>query len=96
MKNHRDVDWDRITQELETALEGILHLEVNVEQVGNWLWVEGSNRQYAADLRGAGFKYSQSKRSWCFKPPSLPYKAPEHDYTLDEIRALHGSLRMAS
>lgn len=86
-------DIDIVQQSLEQAVAQIRHLNVQVEIVGNWLWLRGETKPYAQDLKEAGFCWSKHKARWFFKPAGLPKKARYGTpLPMADIRAHYGSV----
>ena len=67
--------------------------KVKAEIMGAWIWVTGDTRPYSAQLNrktGAGFSYASKKKAWYFRPDD--YRSSSRgSYSLDDIRATHGS-----
>lgn len=63
-----------------------------LEIVGTWLWITGDTRANKDALKENGFRWSPKKAAWYFH--AEPYrKHSKRRFTLDEIRAMHGSAR---
>lgn len=63
-----------------------------LEIVGTWLWITGDTRANKDALKESGFRWSPRKAAWYFH--AEPYrKHSKRRFTLDEIRAMHGSAR---
>lgn len=66
---------------------------VNIEICGSWVWVTGSTYPNREALKAAGLRYSKGKSAWYWKPEGSHSKA-RRNYSMDEIRQLHGSERI--
>jgi hypothetical protein len=74
---------------LQAALDFIRNLPVDVEQVGDWLWVD-STIDSKDMLKAAGFRWSSRKQRW-YMVGSTPPGHAEHKLSAQETRDKHGS-----
>jgi hypothetical protein len=76
--------------DINDALNAIINLGLHIEVCGSWLWVSGDTRTHKETLKAAGFKWAPKKAMWHFRPDD--YKSfSRGKYSMDEIRAIHGS-----
>ena len=76
--------------DLNTALNAIIHLGLTIEICGSWLWVSGDTRPHKEVLKEAGFKWAPKKMMWHFRPSD--YKSYNRGkWSIDKIREMHGS-----
>lgn len=66
---------------------------INIEICGSWVWVTGNTYPNRDALKAAGLRYSKGKAAWYWKPEGSHSKA-RRNYSMDEIRQLHGSERI--
>lgn len=66
---------------------------INIEICGSWIWVTGNTYPNREALKAAGLCYSKSKAAWYWKPEGSRSKA-RRNYSMEEIRDLHGSERI--
>lgn len=66
---------------------------INIEICGSWVWVTGNTYPNREALKAAGLRYSKCKAAWYWKPECSRSKA-RRNYSMDEIRQLHGSERI--
>ena len=66
---------------------------INIEICGSWVWVTGNTYPNREALKAAGLRYSKGKAAWYWKPEGSHSKA-RRNYSMDEIRQLHGSERI--
>lgn len=84
-------DGANLGEEMNTALNAIIHLGLTIEVCGSWIWVSGDTKPYKEVLKEAGFKWAPKKMMWHFRPAD--YKSYSRGkYTIDEIREKHGSV----
>lgn len=89
------------TQEAEEAPEAfravisrlVILAGINIEICGSWVWVTGNTYPNRDALKAAGLRYSKGKSAWYWKPEGSRSKA-RRNYSMDEIRQLHGSERI--
>lgn len=79
--------------EINSALNAIINLGLDIEICGAWVWVSGDTRTYKDELKQAGFKWAPVKKMWHFRPSS--YRSfSRGSYDMDKIRSLHGSVKI--
>jgi len=55
-------------EEMNTALNAIIHLGLTIEICGSWIWVSGDTRPHKDTLKNAGFKWASKKINVAFSP----------------------------
>ena len=78
---------------LAAALSKIIHLDgISVELCGSWLWIGGNTLPHKKTLKDAKYLWSRKKGKWYFRQASSKstYRKKGR-YTMDQIRAAHGS-----
>ena len=88
------IDWQAVKAELNSVIDQVKPLNVNVEVCGNWIWISGDNTRYYAKLfRSLGCEYSKTKEMWFFSPSTLPKfkKKSDQALSIDQIRRHHGT-----
>lgn len=68
---------------------------INIEICGSWVWVTGNTYPNREALKAAGLRYSKGKAAWYWKPEGSRSKA-RRQYSMTEIRQLHGSERVST
>ncbi len=77
--------------ELNKALNAIIHLGLTIEVCGSWIWVSGETRPHKALLKESGFKWAPKKMMWHYRPAD--YKSFNRgNWSIDKIRETHGSV----
>jgi len=72
------------------TLKGVEGLKL--EMCGSWLWITGDTKSNLETLKGLkehGCRYAPNKQAWYFAPKGA--KRSKKHYSLEEIRAMHGS-----
>ena len=93
----KDNSWktrEDISQWVKMMADLIILENVNLEMCGSWIWATGDTKPHAAAFKAHGFTWSAPKSAWYWKP----YKAKARyagRFNLDEIRAMHGSVKMS-
>ena len=83
-------------KELRETLESISGLHsLNIEICGSWIWVTGETLFHKEALKGKGFKWARKKKAWYFYTGEYRRRGKK-DYTMDYIRAMHGTLNIKS
>ena len=63
---------------------------IMVELCGEWLWITGNTKDHKDVFKAAGFRWSSNKAAWYWHEGEYRRTGKKH-YTMDEIRAMHGS-----
>ncbi|SDR49198.1 J domain-containing protein [Pseudovibrio sp. Tun.PSC04-5.I4] len=80
-------------EELNAALNAIINLEgLEIEICGAWIWVGGNTFPHKEVLKSASFKFARKKQKWNFRPSAWKSKS-RGNYSMEDIRATHGSAR---
>ena len=69
---------------------GVLLPELNIEFCGSWLWVSGDTYEHRELLKELGYRYSNNKKCWYWRPYSEASKATKPT-SMDYIRETYGS-----
>ena len=78
-------------EKFREAVAATLNMDgVTVELCGSWLWVTGNIYPNRARLKAAGYTFSKPKVAWYWHDENSISHSRKR-YSLDEIRALHGS-----
>ena len=76
--------------EMNAALNAVIGLGLTIELCGSWIWVSGDTKPHKDVLKAAGYHWAPKKCMWHWRPAD--YKSfSRGKYTMDEIRAAHGS-----
>lgn len=78
------------TREKAYRFAGIPGLDLEI--IGTWLWITGDTRANKDALKESGFRWSPRKAAWYFHAEQYR-KHSKKRFTLDEVRAMHGSAR---
>lgn len=76
------------------AVAAIITLDgLNIELCGSWLWVTGNTFAHREALKAAGYHWSKNKSAWYWHEDGYQRKSRKQ-FSLDEIRDMHGSERI--
>lgn len=98
-RNTFHADYKRAQREAPAMWRAAVNAVINVpgimiELCGSWVWVTGDTYQHRAVFKAAGFYWSKNKAAWYWHAPEDISNSRKR-YTLDEIRAFHGSTLIA-
>jgi hypothetical protein len=80
----------RLSEEYREVLEKLIVLAgIDIEIVGNWLWVTGNTYPVKKQLKEAGLYFASKKLAWYYRSDEHATKGGKK--SLDEIRAKYGS-----
>jgi hypothetical protein len=81
----------KFSEEYRKVIEQIIYLpQIQIEQVGFWIWVTGETRAVKEQLKEAGLFYASKKIAWYFRSDTYKVKYGGKK-SLDEIRSKYGS-----
>lgn len=63
---------------------------VNIEVIGDWIWLSGNTKQYKDEIKELKFKWSPNKLAWYYHEGQFRKKS-KNNYSLDELREQFGS-----
>lgn len=86
---------DEYSEAINEALNKIINLGLEIEICGSWIWVSGDTKAHKDVLKEAGFRWAPKKLMWSFNP-SPSKRRFKSNYSMDEIRNAHGSVRVRS
>ena len=100
MRNEGKTD-DEINNELnlsddyKEAINKIAGLEgIEIEIVGNWIWVTGNTLQHRFKLKSAGYFFAPKKKCWYFRTEEFKTKSSKGTKDLDTIKSKYGSIKV--
>ena len=91
--NSNMYDWEN-DKALRDALEKIINFDgIEIEIVGQWIWVSGNTYAYKKELKDIGFKWASTKKQWYFHTEEFKKKSHK-SLSMDDIRSYYGSTRV--
>jgi len=68
----------------------IIHFDITIEIIGNWIWLSGNTKRYSKQLKEIGFYYSPKKKMWYWRPSG--WESNNHKpWDIESIRRKYGS-----
>jgi len=86
---------DNLGEELSAALNAIINLGLTIEICGTWIWVSGDTKPHKDIIKAAGYRWAPKKLMWHWRPSDYKSKS-RGKYSIDDIRARHGSVNVKS
>jgi curved DNA-binding protein CbpA len=83
-------DLSSYGEDIFNALSKIIHLGLDIEICGAWVWLHGDTKPHKEILKEAGFRWAPKKMLWYFRPADYKSKG-RGKFSMDEIRNTHGS-----
>lgn len=90
-------------EELRAMIDKVINLSafefdlfdkaVQIEVIGNWLWISGHTYPIRDFLKKLGFRFSSQKRAWHWHTGEFK-KYSKKRYSIEEIRNKYGSERV--
>ncbi len=81
--------------EIFQALSKIMHLGLDVEICGSWVWLHGDTKPHKEEIKAAGFMWAPKKALWYYRPADYKSKG-RGKFSMDEIRSKHGSEKVTA
>ena len=88
-------DSGEIDDKVKDVIFTLSVFPLDLEICGSWLWVTGQTWLYSKQLKACGCIFASKKKAWCFHVDEWNRKK-KHKLTLDEIRDLHGSVKVSN
>lgn len=88
-----DGDLAGYGEDIFNALTKIIHLDIEFEICGAWVWLSGNTKEHKDLIKEAGFKWAPKKKMWYFRPSDYKSRG-RGKFSIDEIRATHGSQKI--
>lgn len=86
-------DLSSYGEDIFNALSKIIHLGLDIEICGAWVWLHGDTKPHKETLKESGFRLAPKKMLWYFRPADYKSKG-RGKFSMDEIRNTHGSERV--
>ncbi len=99
---HENTSDEHCTTEEEKAaneafkavLDRIIHINADIEVVGQWIWVGKGSYENRELLKEVGFRYASRKKAWYWHYGEW-HRQSRREITLDEIRLKYGSEKVS-
>ena len=84
--------------DLNTAINAIIDLPVNIEICGSWVWVSGDTKPHKEQIKEAGYRWQARKKMWAFHPADFKpsRRKGKSTWAMDKIRDNFGSQAVQS
>ena len=79
----------------KAVLDRIIHINADIEIVGEWIWIEKGSYENRELLKEVGFHYASRKKAWYWHFGAW-HRRSKREITLDEIRLKYGSEKVNS
>lgn len=86
-------DWEN-DKALREVLQKIINFDrIEIEIIGQWIWVSGNTYSYKNGLKEIGFKWASQKKMWHWHTDA--YRKKSHKtLSMEDIRSYYGSTRV--
>lgn len=74
------------------VIEKLLHMELDVELCGEWLWIGGETRKYKDSLKAMGCRWASKKKLWYWRPAWMKTSYHNKELSMEDIRSKYGSV----
>lgn len=90
--SYEDMKYDFAEDEkLREVLSKIITFTgINIEIIGNWIWIDGDTYSYKDEVKAMGFKWAREKKKWYFHTEAFR-KRSHKKLSIDDIRNYYGS-----
>jgi hypothetical protein len=85
-----------IAMDIMLVINKIIHLQnINIEVIGQWIWITGMTYQYKTLLKENKFQWSKLKSAWYYHNEAY-HKLSNKVFSLDDIRLMYNSVNIQS
>jgi len=70
--------------------------DININIIGNWIWLDGTTKPHKDMIKSLGFKFSKNKTAWYWHGGTYRRFGGKKDYSMDEIAYRHGGIFQVS
>lgn len=89
-------DLDDFIESLKKAYNNIKNLkEINIELIGDWLWISGNTKLHKEKLKEEGFKWAIKKQMWYLNDGSYKRRSKK-EKSINDIRKTYGTRELKS
>ena len=86
---------DEVNESIRRIIIDLLNLDnIEIEVCGMWIWVSGMTYEHRDRLRSLGLKWANRKQKWYYA--GIPARQNGQEFTMQDIRDLHGSKMIKS
>lgn len=86
-------NWEN-DKALRKTLEKIINFNgIEIEIIGQWIWVSGNTYKYKKELKEYGFKWASQKKMWHFHTDTFK-KLSRKTLSMEDIRNYYGSTKV--
>jgi len=86
-------DWEN-DKALREVLQKIINFNgIEIEIIGQWIWISGNTYKYKKELKEIGFKWASQKKMWHWKSETYQKKCHK-TLSMDDIRNYYGSVKI--
>ncbi len=91
--NDNMYDWENDVA-LREVLQKVINFDgIEIEIVGQWIWISGNTYSYKNELKEIGFKWASQKKQWFWHGEQFRKKSHK-TLSMDEIRNYYGSTKV--
>lgn len=95
-KEQGTYETNEMPEQYRDVILNIIDLEgVEIELIGNWIWVSGNTYEHKAILKENGFTWANNKKMWYWRPEEYKtYSRKSKD--INDIRNKYGSEKIVN
>lgn len=91
--NNTIYDWENDVA-LREMLEHIINFDgIDIEIIGQWIWLSGNTYTYKKSLKELGFKWANQKKQWYWHTEKFRKKSHK-SLSIEDIRTYYGSTKV--
>lgn len=86
-------DWEN-DKALREILQKIISFNgIEIEIIGQWIWISGNTYSYKKELKELGFKWASQKKQWIWHSEEFRKKSHK-TLSMEDIRNYYGSTKV--
>lgn len=94
-KDSTTYDYTAADEAFKAVLDRIIHINADIEIVGEWIWIEKGSYENRELLKSVGFRFASRKKAWYWHYGEW-HRRSKREITLDEIRMKYSSEKVNS
>lgn len=92
-------EYHRTTEEDMNAfrdiINNLIHLNLEIEICGRWIWVSGDTRPHRETLKANGLRWARKKKMWYWRPADAKVRSRKST-PMEVIREKYGSHKVST
>ena len=90
LKNYNDA----LINKMMELINNLSHVkDININIMGDWIWVDGETKPYKDKIKAMNFRFSTNKKAWYWHDGKYK-KRSKTSYSMSDIELRHGRVKI--